>query len=34
MASMDIPPLGTLLAVYELSGAGALKTGLTEEDEQ
>lgn len=31
MESIDIPPLETLLAVWELSGAGALKTCLAEE---
>lgn len=34
MESMDIPPLGTLLAVWELSGAGTLKTCLAEEGEE
>lgn len=37
MESMDTPPLGTLmltlLMLLELSGAGALKTGLAEEEE-
>lgn len=36
MESMDTPPLGTfvltLLVLLELSGAGALNTGLSEED--
>lgn len=36
MESMDTPPLGTfmlmLLVVLEPSGAGALKTGLAEEE--
>lgn len=38
MESMDTPPLGTfvltLLALLELSGAGALNTGLAEEEEE
>lgn len=37
MESMDTPPLGTfmltLLVVLEPSGAGALNTGLAEEEE-
>lgn len=36
MESMDTPPLGTfmltLLVVFEPSGAGALNTGLAEEE--
>lgn len=38
MESMDTPPLGTfvlaLLVVLEPSGAGALNTGLAEEEEE
>lgn len=38
MESMDTAPLGTfmltLLVALELSGAGALKTGLIEEEEE
>lgn len=38
MESMDTPPLGTFMLtlplVLEPSGAGALNTGLTEEEEE